>query len=279
MSRYCNICGNEIPDNERFCPVCGSEINGSTKKESTNESLNKSALRNMQHVPPGVSKPKKTNWYAYNWKRVFEEPWNAGAKHHLAWICLNLLGITVGVMLLLGSIFCYKYIVRNVKSAFFAERTEVRASNSERYSSASSGGMSEGPSGGTSSGDYDDAIDDLKEAADNVVDTIDYYAKVAFDSLEGTWADSNGTFTLTIDKYGVVKISDFSGTIGADVFTWSEVDDNTVRLKAYSDDYLISLVSIDMDYEVKGETLTVYLLGKSFDLKRQKGFSSDMIGY
>ena len=249
MSRYCNICGNEISDNEQFCPVCGSEVRGFIKREASNESLYAHGRDNIQQVSSDLPKPQKKYWYTYNWKRFFKEPWNAGAKHHCAWIGLNLLGITVGVMLICGIISCCKYIGRNVTNAFSTGKTEVSAGSFE---------------------EYDEAIEDIKEYADNVENTVDYYAKVAFNSLEGTWTDSYGTFTLTIGKDGTVKISDSTGTVGAEAFTWSEVDDDTIRLKAESSGFLASFLSIDMDYEVQGETLTVSLMGKSFDLKRKK---------
>ncbi|MBP3803484.1 MAG: hypothetical protein J6I76_06225, partial [Oribacterium sp.] len=63
---------------------------------------------------------------------------------------------------------------------------------------------------------------------------------------------------------------DSTGTFGADAFTYTEVDDDTVRLKVASENFLANMLSIDMDYYVSGETLTVSALGQSFELTRKK---------
>ena len=59
----------------------------------------------------------------------------------------------------------------------------------------------------------------------------------------------------TIGEDGTVKIADSTGTFGADAFTYTEVDDDTVRLKVDTDNALVGMFSVDMDYECDGELL------------------------
>ncbi|MCR4961017.1 MAG: zinc ribbon domain-containing protein [Lachnospiraceae bacterium] len=91
MSCYCNICGNEIPENERFCPVCGSEVVARQATTANSFSaVNQSNFADSEIHSAGTvaasQSTKKKNWYSDNWRRVFNQPWKTGAGHHIAWI-------------------------------------------------------------------------------------------------------------------------------------------------------------------------------------------------
>ncbi len=91
MSRYCSICGNEIPDNEQFCPICGSEaVARQTTTSNSFVGVNQynivgGEVRSVGTVPASHL-TKKKRWYSDNWRRVFNQPWKTGAGHHIAWI-------------------------------------------------------------------------------------------------------------------------------------------------------------------------------------------------
>ncbi len=247
---YCEICGSEVRDGEKFCPVCGEEIRG--------------ALRTVDPKPThrGIGgKPKWDDWYTYNWERLGNGAWQGEElKHHLAW-----LGIHLGVIFLLCLIIVAAY--------GGIGQTKTRRLKHESTGADRSIGSEWGVDG-FSTESIDDAVGDFEdqvtELADDIGSDIDYYTKVAFNSLDGTWTDRSGAFTLVISRDGTVRITDPTGTLGADVFTYTEVDDDTVSLKANSNDFLMGAVSINMDYQVKGETLTVSVLGLHYDLTRKK---------
>ncbi|MGN0393376.1 MAG: zinc-ribbon domain-containing protein, partial [Bariatricus sp.] len=63
---------------------------------------------------------------------------------------------------------------------------------------------------------------------DFVEDTLDM---VQIYSLYGTWSDSNDAVCFTFQEDGKLRISGLEDTLGVDVFTFSEVDSDTLKLK------------------------------------------------
>lgn len=88
--------------------------------------------------------------------------------------------------------------------------------------------------------------------------------------LTGTWADSSGEITLTFERNGNVRVSDYTGTFGADSFKYKKVDGNTIKLKVNYDSFLTDMLTINVDYKVKGNTLTLSIYGEELDLYRIK---------
>ena len=102
---------------------------------------------------------------------------------------------------------------------------------------------------------------------DFVEDTLDM---VQIYSLYGTWSDSYDAVCFTFQEDGKLRISGLEDTLGVDVFTFSEVDSDTLQLKAESDVPIIGAVSINMDYEISGDTMTVTMIGKSLTLVKKE---------
>ena len=250
---FCNKCGTKVKDGSRFCPVCGNEISGRSMPDS-------GAVRNNGQIFQGNG-----NWYTVNWKRIGDGQWSGEAlKHHLAWIGMHLAIIFVFILTVKGIAF-----MKNSHVTAILDKPSNTADGADDTAS------DENDTAGDSTTVADDPVstDDQETLSDfmyTATETVNYYTKVAFDSLEGTWTDANRTFTLTIGQDGSVRIAEPTGTLGADVFTWSEVDDDTIRLKADSDNFLASFLSIDMDYKVSGEVLTVELMDMSYDLMRKE---------
>ncbi len=283
---FCRKCGSEIREGVKYCPVCGEEIRGIGTSENKKNKFPQIPSANIHEIGDKIKAVQdesakklevisgsdaiqnvktKTgeagNWYVVNWKHVFDGNWSGdGLKHHLAWLGLHL-GVILVMFLAIHAIGKPRVTIAEV------------AADDEGQDSWFASGTDESMDSGVSDRVEDEGgnlFDSLKESVDDVKADADYYKKVLFSSLDGTWTNSSGTFTLTIGKDGTVKIADSTGTFGADAFTYTEVDDDTVRLKVDTDNALVGMLSIDMDYEVSGETLSISALGQTFNLTRAK---------
>lgn len=305
---YCNNCGEKVRDGAAFCPSCGNRL-GNRGRENKNQNdssfsgidveavkmrakdvtnsaaetfldiKDKSAEKLEElHVSEAADKAaQKTKgvfeWYIYNWSRVFRTAWKGiEFKHHMIWFGSHLV-VLLFVVVVIG------IGTGNSRAA----QTEQYVENTVDSGQNDDNGLVESISEIVSQVQGDDAkeetedkseeeglFDVAREKANDIGNEIDYATKVLFSSLYGTWTNSSGTFTLTIGKDGTVKIADSTGTFGADAFTYTEVDDDTVRLKVASENFLANMLSIDMDYYVNGETLTISALGNSYELTRKK---------
>lgn len=109
----------------------------------------------------------------------------------------------------------------------------------------------------------DETMENVAENVENALDTFQIYA------LYGTWEDANGAVSFTFKDDGTIRIGGLDDTLGADLFTYTEVDNNTLELKAASDSKLLNMFSVDMDYKISGDTMTVELLGQTYQLTKQ----------
>ena len=89
-------------------------------------------------------------------------------------------------------------------------------------------------------------------------------------NLTGSWADSSGDITITFERNGTVRVSDYTGTFGADSFKYKKVDGNTIKLKVNYDNFITDMLTINVDYEIHGNTLTLNIYGEELDLYRIK---------
>ncbi len=228
---YCNNCGKYIRDGAVFCPSCGHMILSRTEVSSP-ENVKEKALEKLQEydVHEKVELSKKNVANAFDW---YTYNWSRLFKTRWRGIELKHHAIWGGVHAVVLLIILL-IILNPFKGATTVTKEKIE-------------------------------VEDTEEITD-----LNYAAKVLFSSLNGTWTNDAGTFTLTIGEDGTVRIADSSATFGADAFTYTEVDDNTIRLKVASDDALAGMLSIDMDYEVNGEILTVTAMNQSFELKRKK---------
>lgn len=88
-------------------------------------------------------------------------------------------------------------------------------------------------------------------------------------SLYGTWTDESGLVSFTFYENGAIRISGLSDLLGADLFCFTEIDSDTMQLKADSDDTLWNRVSIHLKYEISGEIMTVSMGEYTYQLVRQ----------
>lgn len=306
---YCNNCGEKVRDGAAFCPSCGCRISNKGNESAAHNSssfsgidieavkmkakdvansavetasdIKEKSAEKLEELNVSVAANKaveKTKgvfgWYSYNWSRVFKKGWKEiELKHHLIW-CGAHLAVLLVIATAIGtgssggraakSVTYNDTVVDNVQD----DGNGLGKSLSEVVSQIQGDGNDQEEIEDKSAAE--ELLDSAKETANDIGNEIDYATKVLFSSLYGTWTNSSGTFTLTIGKDGTVKIADSTGTFGADAFTYTEVDDDTVRLKVASENFLANMLSIDMDYYVSGETLTVSALGNSYELTRKK---------
>lgn len=102
-------------------------------------------------------------------------------------------------------------------------------------------------------------VQDIVESA--VEDAMDTFQHL---SLYGTWTDSSGMISFTFQKDGTIRIGGLSDTLGADLFTYTEVDSNTLQLKADTDNKLLNLISLNLDYKISDGVLTVEIAGNTY---------------
>lgn len=106
--------------------------------------------------------------------------------------------------------------------------------------------------------------DVLPDSLDNVMNMLQS------SSLYGTWTDNSGTVSFTFRKDNTIRVSGLSDTLGANLFSFTEVDNNTLQLKADSDNPLLSFISLNMDYKITGDTMTIEIAGLTYKLTKQK---------
>lgn len=88
------------------------------------------------------------------------------------------------------------------------------------------------------------------------------------EEIYGEWADENGILSLTFQEDGSVRVGAGSGFLGAELFTFTKGDGNTLYLKANADGVL-GAVSLQMKYELQGDTLAVSVFGVDYVLERK----------
>lgn len=88
------------------------------------------------------------------------------------------------------------------------------------------------------------------------------------EDLYGTWTDAHQTLSFTFSSDGTLRIAGFSDFLGADIMKYKEVNDNTLSLSADTSS-LLDIVSINMNYEIFGDTLQVELAGQQFELNKK----------
>lgn len=111
-------------------------------------------------------------------------------------------------------------------------------------------------------------VEDVEQAVENFVedalDTVQIY------SLYGTWTDSYGAISFTFSEDGKLRVSGMSDILSVDAFTFTEVDDDTLQLKADTDNPIAGMVGLNMDYEIEGASMTVSIAGKKINLVKKE---------
>ncbi|MBQ7920780.1 MAG: zinc-ribbon domain-containing protein [Lachnospiraceae bacterium] len=104
----------------------------------------------------------------------------------------------------------------------------------------------------------------VEEALEDALDTFQHF------SLYGTWTDTSGVISFTFQENGKLRIAGLSDMLGADLFTYTEVDNDTLQLKAASDNEWLNLISLNLDYEISEDVMTVDIAGQTYQLIKQE---------
>lgn len=109
------------------------------------------------------------------------------------------------------------------------------------------------------------------DTSGNMIEDIveDVMDEVQIASVYGTWTDVTGTVSFTFYEDGKLRISGLGDTLGVDVFAFSEVDADTLQLNADTDNVLLGMVSVHLDYEISGDTMTVSIADMHYTLVKQ----------
>lgn len=75
--------------------------------------------------------------------------------------------------------------------------------------------------------------------------------------------------SFTFQENGTIRIGGLADTLGADLFTFTEVDGDTLQLKADTGNKLLNLISLNLNYEISGDVLTVQIAGNTYRLIKQ----------
>ena len=109
----------------------------------------------------------------------------------------------------------------------------------------------------------EEAQEVMAEAVEDVLDTFQSF------SLYGTWTDESGVISFTFQENGTIRIGGLADTLGADLFTFTEVDGDTLQLKADTGNKLLNLISLNLDYEISGDVMTVQIARNTYRLIKQ----------
>jgi len=264
---YCDNCGEELRAGSRFCPHCGYENKALLKsdnsfKEQAFNAMNIGKIKSFFHAVMDRIM-HLANWYADGWKSVFAK--RKDNKETLIWFVVHGIGALILISLI---IICIPHRTRTGSySASYSEEgiSDWNASYENEVSYADTQEESN-----DNQNSFSDMIDEGKDAINDAVEDVKYAKQVLFSSLQGKWMDKNGLFSITFNDDNTLTITDASGVLGADLFTYTEVDNHTISLKAESDNILANIISLNMDYEVDGEVLTVIIAGMTYELERTR---------
>ena len=109
----------------------------------------------------------------------------------------------------------------------------------------------------------EEAQEVMAEAVEDVLDTFQSI------SLYGTWTDESGVISFTFQENGTIRIGGLADTLGADLFTFTEIDGDTLQLKADTGNKLLNLISLNLDYEISGDVMTVQIARNTYRLIKQ----------
>lgn len=109
----------------------------------------------------------------------------------------------------------------------------------------------------------EEAQEVMAEAVEDVLDTFQSIL------LYGTWTDESGVISFTFQENGTIRIGGLGDTLGVDLFTFTELDGDTLQLKADTGNKLLNLVSLNLDYEISGDVMTVQIAGNTYRLIKQ----------
>jgi len=87
-------------------------------------------------------------------------------------------------------------------------------------------------------------------------------------TLYGTWREEGDVISFTFREDGTIRVAGLSDVLGADLFTFTEIDNNTLQLKAESSNTIVNLISVNLDYQISGDVMIVEIAGHKYKLMR-----------
>lgn len=260
---FCDNCGEELRVGSRFCSHCGYENKSLKKSVSINRGHEK-ASRGIESLKIWAASLKKRilhfiDCYCEEWKCIFAK--KRTTSKCIIWCSAHIGGALIIICLIAVGI--HNQTNNN-------QRRDNYSKEADNIDWEDSYSIDQKEDVNDEKDPYSELIDEGKEALSEAIDDVRYAKQVLFSSLQGKWMDKNGLFSITFNDDNTLTIKDASGVIGADLFTYTEVDDHTIALKADSDNILANIISLNMDYEVNGKVLTVSIAGMNYELERVK---------
>ncbi len=289
---FCEKCGAQLPDTAKFCNKCGNTLRKSTNMVQTPIRKSPNVSKNLKM--PSLSSGKK----------------NTGLFKILAGIGLLVLLIVVAMAVFSGikkktSIYGSWADASHTVTFTFNEGGNLRISGSNNVLGADAFQFTEedgvihlqaqGLIGIELDLEYEISDDTLNisvmgqnitlyrvedseamnlEEAENIEEAVGNFVEDALDtvqvySLYGTWTDSYGAISFTFSEDGKLRVSGLD-TLSVDAFTFTEVDDDTLQLKADSDNPIAGMVGLNMNYEIEGDSMTVSIAGQQINLVKKE---------
>ena len=109
---------------------------------------------------------------------------------------------------------------------------------------------------------------DSEEAYQNKVEDIVSTDEDSVEDLYGSWTDKENLLSLSFLENGDVRISDKTGLIGVELMTYDIAWEGTLEFKAKTDG-IFGFLSYEVKYKLVGDTMTIEILGKTFELYRK----------
>lgn len=88
-------------------------------------------------------------------------------------------------------------------------------------------------------------------------------------TIYGTWTDDDENISFTFREDGTLRIAGLENTLGLDLVTFTVADENTLELKPKSDYFFVDMFSVNVAYEIEGDTMTLEIAGYRYQLEKQ----------
>lgn len=112
--------------------------------------------------------------------------------------------------------------------------------------------------------------DDAEEEKNVVERLIEEIKGEEEPSYYGTWTETHGVISFTFSRDGKLRISGMEELLSVDVFTYREIDENTLQLRADMKQELLDEVGLNLDYGIEGDIMRVTIVGQEFELYRKE---------
>ena len=116
--------------------------------------------------------------------------------------------------------------------------------------------------------EQEESSEDLEDVYQNIVEDVMNTDEDSVEDLYGSWIDKENLLSLSFLENGDVRISDKTGLIGLELMTYDIAWEGTLEFKAKTDG-IFGFLSYEVKYNLLGDTMTIELFGKTFELYRK----------